>query len=127
MSSDRQGNRRGWTVGWAGGFLWVLILAAVNLASGAALRSLLGLALVAAAAVFIHVFSPWRHPTTRYWKLMAPIYALFFLSIAWASWSAGGPAVLGLSRWSLFLLLPLFLPFYLAGNRRWIDGEHPPS
>jgi len=127
MSRDRKGERRGWTLGWAGSFLWVLILAAVNLARGATLPSLLGLALVAAAGVFIHVFSPWRHPASRYWKLMAPIYALFFLSIAWASWSAGGPAKLGLSVWSLFLLLPLLLPFYLAGTRRWIDGDHLPS
>ena len=125
MSSDRLGEKRGWTLGWAGSFLWVLVLAAVNLATGATLNSYLGLALVVVAAVLIHFLSPWRHPTTRYWKLMAPIYALFLLSIVWAAWSAGGPDKLGLSAWSLLLLLPLLLPFYLTGNRRWIDGERP--
>jgi hypothetical protein len=127
MSTDRQGERLGWTLGWAGSFLWVVILAAVNLARGAILITLVGVALVAAAAILVHVLSPWRHPTTRYWRLMAPVYVLFFASFAWASWSAGGIAELGLSVWSLFLLLPLLMPFYLAGNRRWIDGEHPAS
>jgi hypothetical protein len=123
MSVHRRGEKLGWTLGWGGSFLWVFILAGVTLAKGATLPSLLGFVLLAVAVVFIHAFSPWRHPTRRYWKLMAPIYALFFLSFAWASWIAGGPTEMGLSLWSLFLLLPLLLPFYLAGTRRWVDGE----
>jgi hypothetical protein len=123
MSSGRKGERLGWVLGWAGAFLWVFILATVNLASGPSLPSLLGFALVAAAVACILVLSPWRNPSQRYWKLMLPLYALFLLSVAWASWTAGGPAELGLSVWSLFLLLPLLLPIHLAGNRRWIDGE----
>jgi hypothetical protein len=123
MSGARRGEKLGWILGWGGSFLWVLILAVVYLTKGAPPPSLLGFALVATAAVFIYVFAPWRHPTRPYWMLLAPIYSLFFLSIAWASWIAGGPAELGFTVWSVFLLLPFLLPFYLAGKRRWIDGE----
>jgi hypothetical protein len=124
VNTDRKSEKRGWLLGWFGSFLWILILAIVALAKGSILPSLAGCGLVAGAVTAILLFAPWRHPTQRYWKLMLPIYALFFISVGWAIWIAGGVAELGLSLWSIFLLLPLLLPFYLAGNRRWIDGEH---
>lgn len=123
MRAGRQGEKRGWILGWSGGFLWVLILTVVQLANGAVLPSLAGATLVGGAAAAIFLLSPWRHPGVRYWKLMLPIYALFFLSVAWGTWIAGGGARLGLSMWSLLLLLPLLLPLYLAGRRTWNEGE----
>lgn len=123
MNSRRKGEKRGWVLGWLGSFLWVLILAIVYLARGAFVPSLVGCTLVAGAAALTLVCSPWRYPRLPYWKLMLPLYALFFLSVAWAISIAGGAAELGLSVSSLFLLLPLLMPFFLAGSRRWIDGE----
>ncbi|NIS82601.1 MAG: hypothetical protein GTO14_20915 [Anaerolineales bacterium] len=123
MSKERNSEKRGWILGWFGGFLWVLILAIVRLARGDFLPALVGSALVMAAAAVILASSPWRHPTRHYWRLMLPIYLLLFLSVAWLVWSAGGASELGLNTWSLFLLLPLLLPLYLAGKRRWIDGD----
>jgi len=124
MSRERASEKSGWILGWSGGFVWVVILAIVSLMKGDPLSAALGGLLVVAAAVAIVLCSPWRHPTQPYWKLMIPIYLLFFLSFVWLIWSARGPAHLGLNAWSLFLLLPLLLPFYLVGRRRWSDGDH---
>ena len=124
IGEDRKGEKSGWIFGWFGGFLWVFILVLVSLARGELLSALVGIALVVTAAVAILRYSPWRYPTQRYWRLMLPLYVLFFLSLAWAIWIAGGAAELGLSAWTLFLILPLLLPLYLAGKRRWIEGEH---
>ena len=56
----RAGEKGGWSVGWAGGFLWVGILAAVFLVQGHTLAGVGGLVLVAVAAAAIGVFAPWR-------------------------------------------------------------------
>jgi hypothetical protein len=123
MHDARKGERQGWLLGWLGGFLWVAILAFWRLVQGDIPNALVGCALAAAAIVAVWMLAPWRHPTQPYWSLMTPIYLLFFLSVAWLVWLSGGLAALGLSAWSVFLLLPLLLPFYLMGKRRWIDGE----
>ena len=127
MRSERKSEKGGWILGWSGGFIWVLILLVIQLANGNLPHALVGSALVAAAVTAINVFAPWRHPTQPYWKLMSPIYLLLFLSLAWLIWLSGGIAQLGLSGWSIFLLLPLLLPFYLAGSRRWVEGDHKES
>jgi hypothetical protein len=124
MNNERKSEKRGWILGWSGGFVWVVLLAAASLAKGDMVQALMGSALVGAAIIAILVFAPWRHPRHPYWLLMSPIYLLFFLSVGWLVWLSGGIAQLGLSGWSYFLLLPLLLPFYLVGKRRWIDGEH---
>lgn len=123
MQGARKGERQGWLLGWLGGFLWVAILAFWRLAQGDIPNALMGSALIAAAVIAVLVLAPWRHPTQPYWTLMTPIYLLFFLSVAWLVRLSGGLDALGLSAWSVFLLLPLLLPFYLMGKRRWIDGE----
>jgi hypothetical protein len=120
----RRGERGGWILGWSGAFVWVLILAIVSLLKGDLLSAVFGGGLAAIAVAAILILAPWRHPTKPYWRLMLPLYVLFFLAVVWLVWDAGGPGALGLSAWSLFLLLPLFLPLYLAGRRRWIDTEH---
>ena len=127
MKGERASEKSGWILGWGGGFTWVVVLAIVSLVKGDLLSAALGGLLAVAAAVAIPVFAPWRRPTQPYWRLMVPIYLLFFLSFAWLIWGARGAANLGLNAWSLFLLLPLMLPFYLAGRRRWIEGEHQGS
>jgi hypothetical protein len=48
----------GWSVGWAGGFLWVGILAVVFLVQGNTLAGVSGLVLVAVAAAAIATFAP---------------------------------------------------------------------
>jgi uncharacterized membrane protein YhaH (DUF805 family) len=121
--STRAGEKAGWSVGWAGGFLWVGILAVVFLVQGNTLAGVGGLVLVAVAAAAIGAFAPWRHPDTRYWRLMLPLYALLGLAAAWAVMAFGaGLEEAGLTGWSLLVFLPLLIPFASVGGRRWRDG-----
>ena len=124
MANERKGEKSGWTLGWSGGFIWVLLLAVVRMAQGDLLQALAGGILVIMAVIAIRTLAPWRHPMQPYWTLMSPLYLNLFLSLAWLLWLSGGMAQLGLSPWSLFLLLPLLLPLYLNGKRRWVDGDH---
>jgi len=126
--ADRRGEKIGWIGGWLGGFLWVVILAIVLLVQGRSVSGVVGLLLAAAGVLVIVVSAPWRHPATPYWKLMLPVYVLFFLCIAWGVWTYGGASGLGLSRWSVFLLLPILSPFGTVGRQRWRDREgRPPT
>jgi hypothetical protein len=119
----RSGEKVGWIGGWLGGFIWVVILSVIFLVQGKLTSGVMGLALFCAAVVCILVGSPWRHPETLYWRLMIPVYVVFFGSIAWMVWSSDGPESLGLNWWNAFLLLPLLMPFWTAGRRRWSDVE----
>lgn len=119
----RAGEKAGWSVGWAGGFLWVGILAVVFLVQGHTLAGVGGLVLVAVAAAAIGAFAPWRYPSMPYWKLMLPLYALLGLAAAWALTAFGaGLEEAGLTGWSLLAFLPLLIPFASVGGRRWRDG-----
>ena len=119
---DRSGEKTGWIGGWLGGFIWVVILAIIVLVQGKLLSGLIGLAIAGAAVAYVLVGAPWRHPDTPYWKLMLPVYVLFFVAIAWALWAADDVYSLALNRWHVFLLLPLLTPFWTTGRRRWSDS-----
>jgi hypothetical protein len=120
---SRRGEKQGWTFGWSGGFLWVWILSLLALARGELLQAATGVLIAVAATAVIVWCAPWRHPETPYSLLMAPVYFLLAGALAWGAWSAGGLRALGFASWgSLFLLLPLSLPFWIVGRRRWSDG-----
>jgi hypothetical protein len=117
---ERRQEKLGWAIGWSGGFIWVWILAVVFFVQGKALQAAIGLLIAIAAAGAIFFFSPWRHPRTRYRRLMAPIYGLFFAAVAWAAWSFDDPRQAGIgSWWSILLLLPVMMPLWTVGSRRW--------
>jgi len=123
--ADRVGEKIGWTGGWLGGFLWVAVLAVVFLFRGQWAWGVAGLLLTAVAVVAILLLAPWRHPVTRYWKLMAPLYALFLASAAWAIGAFGGA---GLRWWGLFWILPVMMPLGTMSRRTWRDmaGQQTP-
>jgi len=116
---ERKGEKIGWLGGWTGGFLWLAILTVVWLAQGNMRLATAGTGLVGIAMLFIISLAPWKHPETKYWKLMLPLYAMLMTAVAVIVWVEGGPARLGLSGWSLLACLPLFLPFITAGRRTW--------
>jgi hypothetical protein len=118
IMGTRSGEKIGWIGGWSGGFLWLLILSVIWLVKKQPLFAVLGILLVALALGCIVMLAPWRHPHTPYWKLFLPIYLVLFAAVGLAVW-AGGFAGLHLGWGSLFWLLPLFIPFATAGNRRW--------
>ncbi len=123
-TTSRRGERLGWSFGWFGGFVWLLVVAILQWLEDRTLQAVIGLAIAAAAVIAIVGLAPWRHPQSTYRSLLLPIYVLFFGAVTWAVWALGGPRALGInSWWSAFLLLPLMLPVFLLGNRRWEDGE----
>ncbi len=117
---ERKQQKIGWTGGWFGGFVWVLILAIVFLVQGKVMQAIIGLLITAAALAAILYFSPWRHPRVSYRLLMLPIYALFLVSLGWGIWAAGGLQQLGFtSGWSALILLPVLIPLWTVGDRKW--------
>jgi len=118
----RRGEKWGWIGGWLGGFIWVVILSILLLVQGKAMQGIGGLVVVGVAVVVIIAMAPWRHQSTPYWKLMLPVYIMFFGSVAWALWAYDGTKGFGLGRGRAFLILPLLLPFATAGRKRWSDS-----
>lgn len=122
--NKRKGERIGWVGGWLGGFVWVLILSAELVVRGETLPAIIGLLICAAGSSAIVFLAPWRHPRTSYRLLLIPIYVLFFCSVGWGVWALGGPRQMGINGWwSLLLLMPILMPLWIVGDRRWEDGE----
>jgi len=122
--SDRRQEKIGWIGGWLGGFIWVLILAVMFFIQGKAVQAWIGLLIACAAVAVILFFSPWRHPRVQYRLLMTPVYLMFFVAIAWGVWAWGDPQPMGFnSWWSSLILLPIFLPYWTVGNRRWENHD----
>lgn len=119
---DRIGEKIGWTAGWAGGFIWVLILSIVFLFQGKTEQGILGMALVGTSVFIILLFSPWRFSSTQYWKLMLAPYGMFFLSIVWIVGAYGGFRSIGLNWWNLLWLVPVLTPFGILSKRKWSDS-----
>jgi len=120
---DRKGEKIGWMAGWLGGFIWVFILSMLFLFQGKWIHGVLGLLLVCAAFLSILFCSPWRYPSTPYWKLMLAPYAAFIVSAAWAVWSYDGFNSLGLNWWNLLWLVVLLIPFVTLSKRKWSDFD----
>lgn len=120
---QRRGEKGGWIGGWLGGFLWLCLLSILWFVQGRIAAGVLGLGLFAVAILGILTLAPWKHPETRYWKLMLPMYAVFAASVGLFVWFGGGFGKLGLSWWSLFWLMPLLIPVATAGTRCWKDGN----
>ncbi len=120
-AADRKGERYGWLLGFSGGFIWVLVLAVIGFVKGMTLAGTLGLVLAAVAITCIALCAPWRHPDRPWWMLMLPIYVLLAASLFWAMVFFGSSPDYGLSQLNWFVLLPAFLPFFIAGTRRWND------
>ncbi len=104
--------------------MWVVILAIVAWVQGKTLHAAVGLAIAAAAVASIVALAPWRYPHASYRLLMIPIYVLFVGAVAWGIWALGSARQMGITGWwSAFLLLPLTLPLWVVGPKRWQDGE----
>lgn len=123
MSMERRGEKIGWTLGWMGGFIWVAILSVVLLGQHKSVQGVSGMVLYLAACAVSLSVAPWRHPSTRYWKLMLAPYGMFFLSIGWAVWSYGGLTPLGFNWWNLLWIVPSLSPFGFLNDRRWAESE----
>jgi len=123
MTTNRRGEKIGWTAGWIGGFIWVAILSFVFCYQKKYEEALLGIFLTAAAVVAIFSFAPWRYPLTPYWKLMLAPYGMFFISIGWVIWSYGSLESLDFNWWNLLWIIPALSPFGILSNRKWAETD----
>ena len=125
----RRGEKFGWIGGWLGGFLWLGLLSAIWLFQNKISEGMIGIAVFIIAITVIITTAPWKHPNTKHWKLMLPIYALFFCSIALSIHLYGGLESIGLKWTSFFWVIPCLIPFVTIGNRTWnsstIQGNSP--
>ena len=125
----RRGEKLGWSLGWAGSFAWVAALAVVFAFQLKWAAALGGLVIVLLAALAVVRGAPWRHPHTRYGRLMVAPLLLELLAVLWAWRGFAGDLTPAdqFSPWMLAWMLPLVLPIVSLGPRRWVDGEPPAS
>jgi hypothetical protein len=116
---NRKGEKIGWIVGWHGGFIWLCLLSGVLLFRNGIADGIIGIAIFVVASAVIIVTAPWKHPNTKYWKLMLPVYLLFFVSIAFYIYSYYGLDGTGLSWTAFFWVIPCLIPIATAGGRTW--------
>jgi hypothetical protein len=116
---NRKGEKIGWIGGWIGGFIWLGLLSVFWLFQNKISDGILGLILFVAAIITIITSAPWKHPNTKYWILMLPIYLLFMISIALCIQLYGGLESTGLKWTAFFWIIPCFIPFVTTGNRTW--------
>ena len=119
----RKGEKMGWVGGWAGAFIWVLALAVIWLWQGRLFSAIAAVLVLAVVVALIVLLAPWRRPATPYYKLMIPLYGVFFAMLAWALSSFGGFAVSGMRIWHMVWIVPCLIPFLTMGGRRWTDGQ----
>jgi len=87
---ERRGEKTGWLGGWLGGFLWLCLLSIAWLVQGKIIYGLLAMGLFLMALCLIIVLGPWKHPETKYWKLMLPVYFIFLTAVSLFIWLGGG-------------------------------------
>ena len=120
---SRKGEKIGWIGGWFGGFIWLCLLSIAWLIQGKLKIGILGISIFIIAILFIFIFAPWKFPRTKYWKLMLPIYAVFFTSIILSIYLLGGLKSVGLNWFSFFWIIPCLIPFVTVGNRSWKNRD----
>jgi hypothetical protein len=120
---NRKGEKLGWSLGWSGCFLWVLVLSVIFIFQGESLNGILGVVIVLMAAFFVIKRSPWKNPDTEYWKLYAPLINTFIISILWAVLASQNRPGSEINWGYLFFVTPLLIPLFILGKRKWNDKD----
>jgi len=122
---DRRGEKLGWTLGMLGGTAWMFIVAACALFAGEWRIGAFALAAGLCVVGLVTYLAPWKHPTTRFWKLFLPPIAVIILAASILMTWAGHvlpPSETWRNVLFLFVVLwPMLLPS--VGRRRWDDGK----
>ncbi|HOO90260.1 MAG TPA: hypothetical protein PLA74_05500 [Syntrophales bacterium] len=121
--ANRRGEKIGWIVGWFGSFLWVCLLSVIWLFQNRMIDGIMGIILFVIAITAIIAITPWRYPDTQYWKLMLPMYVLFFLAIALCIYRYGGLENTGLQWTAFFWIIPCLVPLIIIGRRTWNGND----
>lgn len=116
---ERKGEKIGWICGWLGGFIWLGLLSIMWFFQSKISYGIIGIALFIISVIIINIVAPWKHPDTKYWKLMIPIYLLLFISIVVNIIFWGGMEKTGLKWASFFWIFSIIIPFFTLGNMTW--------
>lgn len=117
----RRGEKIGWIGAWLGSYSWVLVLAIVFFYKGNNTTGIYGLGICLIAVLLMVFLSPWRNPSTPYWQLLLPYYLLFVSAVIWAVRGFGTENLSTFNLWQLMSLLPILIPIFILGKRRWDD------
>jgi hypothetical protein len=115
----RKGEKIGWIGGFFGGFIWIFLLSFVWLFRGKTIQGVCGIGIFLLAVFLIFALVPWKHPETKYWKLMVPLFTLFIASILLCVWVEGAHGEYGFNGWSILYITPALIPVFTMGSRRW--------
>ncbi len=121
--SNRKGEKLGWIFGWIGSFSWIFILSIVLIFQGETKNCILGLIIVAMAFFFVFKNAPWRKPDVEFWKLFLPILNTVVVSIFWAYIVYRSEFETAFNWWYILLFIPLIIPIFTIGKRKWSDGD----
>lgn len=118
----RKGEKLGWTIGWIGGSVFLLIGGVLWLVFGNISAGIAALVCYGLLAAFTLTFAPWKFPNTKYWKLLLPNYLCLFTGSVLAL-VLGFPGEDLSGQWhNLFFLFALLTPFFTMGRRTWNDN-----
>lgn len=119
VTDSRRGERLGWLLGWMGTFLFLPVLAVVVWLQGQHWIAVASVPLWALAELLVFRLAPWRYPSTRYWRLMLPLYVVLLASVVLVMVGFGGLEGSGLRWWNMLWVLPMLTPLFILGGRRW--------
>lgn len=119
-AKKNQGVKWGWTGGFLGGSLWMLLLGIVQLARGELLLGAGLTALYLVSLAVLYLLLPWKRPKTSmgllYLGTLAPILAGAVFVIWWVF--AHDESI-----WGLFGgFFAIFTPVFFFRGRTWADG-----
>ena len=122
--NDRRGEKLGWTLGMLGSTAWMFILAPCAFFAGEWRIGAFALAAGLCVVVLVIQLAPWKHPTTRFWKLLLPPVAVMILAAGILMvWAGHGHSPLGLGTCPLGWCLRLAVDRHrLASVGRWEVG-----
>ncbi|MCM8538329.1 MAG: hypothetical protein NE334_20470 [Lentisphaeraceae bacterium] len=119
MDEDYKGMKAGWTLGWVGSTLWLVLLSISHLFHGEYSLAIISFVLYGTCLLYILKFTPWNFPDTAYWKLILPLLTLCLGSAAWATYNSPELQSILQNKWQLLSLLPVFIPMLILGSRTW--------
>jgi len=122
--SNRKGEKAGWIGGWAGGYIWIAVLAVLFLCQDNTAAGLAGIGIFMLGIISVFQTAPWKHPSTPYWKLLIPLYLIIMLGVLWCFWSYGLFSSTNFKIIYIFWIIPLFSPFLTIGRKTWDDHVH---
>ena len=120
---SRKGEKIGWTVGWIGGFIWILVFAFILFFQGSVIYGVIAFVLFSLATISIIKLSPWKHPDAKYWKLMVPIYSIFLISIIFIIYVLNGFDDLSKIQYGLWIF-PCLSPIFILRNKKWDNDKN---